>query len=557
MGGYFSMNKKIMSLSFMLSFLFGTCASQSYALPKSGTKGQAMTDYVQISRQDFNQLQSQIAQLQNALNDFAKKNGRSSQKRGFLVSAVYSVALIILLAILGSMAYVFYDYNCNFKGIKENEELGLMNYLLSKFKFKQEVTDEKGKKTQKITDMDKWLRDLNSWTQEMQIWIKGIKDLNIEGIYKDLLPLLTALKKGEIFDYMLDNFKFSYEEEVVVTGNIINNDNNDKNKDDSTDEDEKIEKEENNKNKRKKTITLRELLKNPQFLFEGELRRFIKAFGKGNLLNYILDSWKISDKPLRVMLKPVLDLMGENSLEGFLNFKIKVGKEEEKTIKEIFVNPVLEIMAVALGSKAGNSEKVNSMNSWKDTINEKNIKKKLSDYGTDFGKINERWSNKESKNNIEQLLKDIDVLTQIQEFYEKLIVKNDKNIIFKEEENTVLDVFEIVRSVLMSDDLSKRLSEISKNADNAKEKWVPAAALPGLCADVLGVFGNVLGFELRAQLRPQNQFSLYKMVVRLNTRLKKILQKNGNSLEIEKKKRKNSNGSLDEQTLKSSFMYDY
>lgn len=498
-GGYFSMNKKIMSLSFMLSFLFGTCASQSYALPESGTKGQAMTDYVQISRQDFNQLQSQIAQLQNALNNLAKGRGRSNQKRGFLVSAVYFSALIILLTLLGSMAYVFYDYNCNFKGIKENEELGLMNYLLSKFRF---VT---GEKTQKITDMDKWLRELNSWTKEMQIWIKGIKDLNIEGMYKDLLPLLTALKEGKILDYMLVNFKFSYEE-VVVKGNIINNDNNDKNKDDSTDEDEKIEKEENNKNKRKKTITLRELLKNPQFLFEGELRRFIKAFGKGNLLNYILDSWKISDKPLRVMLKPVLDLMGENSLEGFLNFKIKVGKEEEKTIKEIFVEPILEYMTAYLG-KDEKGERLKSFEIWKGKSNKFNDK--VIGYSKIFQNLDDKYTKEKKSVPMEELLDDLRQLQKIKEFYEGLIGKSEKEIL-NESENLLFDGTEFIKTILGDENLSKKLGKAN-----------------GLLSAGNGVdaLKNLGGLETKAQLRPQNQFSLYKMVVKLYKKLQSTRDK--------------------------------
>ena len=515
------MNKKIMSLSFMLSFLFGTCASQSYALPESGTKGQAMTDYVQISRQDFNQLQSQIAQLQNALNDLAKGRGRSNQKRGFLVSAVYFSALIILLTLLGSMAYVFYDYNCNFKGIKENEELGLMNYLLSKFKFKQEVTGENGEKAQKITDMDEWLRDLNSWTQEMQIWLK-----DVEGMYKDLAPLLTALKEGKILDYMLDNFTFSYEGEVEEKNENIKDNN-------STDEENERE---NNKSKNVKTITLRKLLKKPQLLFRGELKEFAEAFNKGNLLNHLLDNLRIGEKTLREMLDPILKLLGENSLEQILNLKIKIKnkeeKEEEKTIKEIFVEPILVCMTAYLG-KDEKGERLKSLENWKGKSDEFNDK--VIGYSKIFQNLDDKYIKEKKSVLMEELLKDLEQLEKIKESYERLIGKSEEEI-FKESENLLFDCSEVIQTILGDKNLARKFG----NANGLFS-----------AGNVVDALKNLGGFETKAQLRPQNQFSLYRMVVKLYKKLQHFHDR-----AIEKDKENNIQEEDSSNTMKMNKIFD-
>lgn len=504
----------------MLSFLFGTCASQSYALPESGTKGQAMTDYVQISRQDFNQLQSQIAQLQNALNDLAKGRGRSNQKRGFLVSAVYSVALIILLAILGSIAYVFYDYNFIFKGDEKNKNLGFFNYLLSKSKFEYEVT-ENNKKVTKVGDMDTWMR-------EMQIWLKDVKDLKIQEMYKGLVPLLEALKNGKIVEYMLDNFTFSYEDEVEEKNENIKDNN-------STDEENEIE---NNKSKNVKTITLGELLKKPQLLFRGELRKFAEAFNKGNLLDHLLDNLRIGEKTLREMLDPILKLMGENSLEQILNFEITVknnkGEEEKKTVKELFVNPILEYMTAYLGKDA-KGERLKSLETWKSRCCKFN--KEIIKYSKAFHTISSECMCSEDKS-VGAIFKYINELEEIKSFYEKLIGKTEKEIL-NESENLLFDGTEFIKTILGDENLSKKLGKAN-----------------GLLSAGNGVdaLKNLGGLETKAQLRPQNQFSLYKMVVRLKTRLDNILQKNINSLDTEKKKRKNSNENLDDPVFKATIM---
>jgi len=472
----------------MLSFLFGTCASHSHALPKTAPEGQAKTDYVQISRQDFNQLQSQIAQLQNALNDFAKKSGQSSQKRGFLVNAVvgafYFSALLFLLALLVSMAYVFYDYNFTFKGSEKNKELGFFNYLLSKFKYEYKVI-ENDEEVAKTGDMDTWMRD-------MQVWLKDIKDLNIQQMYKGLVPLLTALKDGKIVDYMLDNFKFSYGKKENQKEEADGN---------STDEEDK-------KDENVKTITLRELLKKPQHLFEGEIKKLIEAFGKGDLLNYLLDNWKIGDKTLRVMLGPILKLLGENSLEAILDFKITVnnnnGKEEKKTIKEIFVAPILEYITAYLG-KDEKGDRLKSLKNWEGKLGKMNYEKikNFSKYVQDI--INADLNKKKA----EDFSKYIEDLKKIQNFYEESIGKKEEEI-FKESENLLFDCTEMIKVILNDKNLARKFGEAGGILS---------------AGNLIDAFKNLGGLETKAQLRPQNQFSLYKIVVELREKFQIRLEK--------------------------------
>ena len=499
----------------MLSFLFGTCASHSYALPTTAPEGQAKTDYVQISRQDFNQLQSQIAQLQNALNDLAKKSGQSSQKRGSLVNAVvgavYFSALIILLALLVSMAYVFYDYNFTFKGDEKNKNLGFFNYLLSKFRYEYKVTEE-NKEEVKIGDMDTWMRD-------MQVWLKDIQDLNIQQMYKGLVPLLTALKDGKIFDYMLDNFKFSYGKKENQKEEADGN---------STDEEDK-------KDENVKTITLRELLKKPQHLFEDEIKKLIEAFGKGDLLNYLLDNWKIGNKTLRVMLDPILKLLGENSLEAILNFKITVknnnGEKEEKTIKELFVAPILEYITAYLG-KDEKGGRLESLESWKSKFGKMNYEKIKN-----FSQIYQNITSESLKNkNAQQIMNDIKELKKIQDFYEELIGKKEEGILNKSE-NLLFDCTEMIKVIL--------------NDKNLARKFGNAGGILS-AGNLIDAFKNLGGLETKAQLRPQNQFSLYKMVVELRNKLQFRLSK----MQIEVEKKAKEEKQLEESMFIGSFLND-
>ena len=319
--------------------------------------------------------------------------------------------------------------------------------------------------------------------------------------------MLKSMGEGGILDFILDNWEMELDEEFIKEIEKV-----EERKDKIEPKDELLNNIEIN-NFDKKSINSEDTDISYKDLKKGKKITLRKLLSYPKLLEKILGKQKIGDTTLLQLLNPLLELLGKNSLDTILNFKITTGKNEVKTVKELFVEPVMTLMSILSAS-----DKINNA----DLENMKNLKEKnkifVTKYGAEIIKTLNEFDEKyaEFKKLVFQQDGTYRSEADLKKCRDNIFVTKDtcisklRSILTIYEEN--FDKEELSEKSLPGVlDLLEYMGAITKDKAFVEAAKALKASLAGL--SYIGSFvGSFRSYDVMLVLRPNNSFSLHSFL---------------------------------------------
>ena len=478
-------------------------------------------DVVIMSREQFLELQKKMDELQKSIDSLANKSGNVGDSQ--LRSLILDISSFLLLLLVCGCFYVVYDYLFRFRKEKGHENQTFVGYLMSLVKTKGGGTlldifdgmnfllNKDGSIVENILDQIVLSEDKEAGKKTTakdllsniyQIWAK------MEPILESMEPMLRSMGDRKIIDFILDNWEVELNEELVK----------------EIKKEEEINQKQNILEKEKdadgKSVGSKDTDISVKDLAQGRKITLRKLLGYPKLIEMILKNQKIGDNTLLQLLNPLLELLRNNSLNAILNFKIKTKENEEKTVKELFVEPAMTVMSVlSVNDKINNADlenmkKLKERNASFVTKCGAKVKSYLNNFdkeyeefkGFVFGENGEYFKKKEMLYNLSNITVKYRTcrkkLSSIIGVYKNNFNENDLS---GKLLPGVLDLFEYIEAITKDEAFVKAAKEVQ-------------SSLKGL-SYIGTMVGSFRSYDVMLALRPNNNFSLYNL---LQSRLKEL-----------------------------------